>query len=115
MNILELKQIVDHYIENLDSYEKPEDITVLITLSESSMGPRASCSVKNCYIGFDWEKNQFRLEPDQPLTRKGNALYDPKPIKKLTFSGVTFNGCPKCRMKVTSDDFYCRYCGQRFK
>lgn len=115
MNLKELKEIVDFEIKNLREYEKPEDISVLITLSESSMGARASSSIKYIGMGFDWEHGQFRIEPSLSLVRKGNALTDVKPVVKDDFSGVKFWACPKCRLKVAKDDIFCRHCGQKLR
>ena len=63
MNLKELKNIVDFAIENLQHHQNPEEISVLITLSESSVGSRASSTIKYVGMGFDWEHGQFRIEP----------------------------------------------------
>lgn len=60
MNLLELKENVDFAIEQLHSYEKPKDIQVLITLSERSIGARASTRVIYAGLGIDWKHGQFR-------------------------------------------------------
>ena len=114
MDLLELKTIIDSTIENL-RYEKPENISVLITLSESSIGPRASSSVKYASLGFDWEHNQFRLQPRKPLVTKGNSLTDVKNITCKQFEGRNYYFCPRCQQKISKNDSFCRYCSQKLK
>lgn len=115
MNLEELKYIVDRTIEHLHDYENPKEIPVLITLSENSIGSRASCEVSFVGMGFDWEHGQFRIEPSKSLVRKGNAPTDTKKIIRHEFGGQKFWACPKCVMKVAKDDGYCRHCGQRLR
>lgn len=76
MNLKELKT----YIDNIyNSCRNPENISILITLCEGSIGPRASAGVKNMHLGFDWEHGQFRIEPEIPLVRKDK----PKSSRKI--------------------------------
>lgn len=72
MNLLELKNQVDFAIDNLHSSDNPEEIPVLITLSEPSLGARNSIGVKYVSIGVDWERNQFRILPETELVRRIN-------------------------------------------
>ena len=114
MNLEELKSVVDGTIEHL--YNKAaKDVPVLITLSESSMGARSSCVAKYAGLGFDWEHGQFRIEPNNPLVSKGNRLDDVKSIIKRDFNGRCQYCCPKCLQKISKNDIYCRYCGQKIK
>jgi hypothetical protein len=63
MNLKELKFIIDFMVNGLNSYEKPEDIEVLINISEKSIGASASSKVQYAGMGIDWEHGQFRIEP----------------------------------------------------
>jgi hypothetical protein len=114
MNLKELKMIVDSTIENL-RFEKPENVQVLITLSEMSMGPRASIAVRTAYLGFDWEHNQFRIEPVKALVTKGNNLTDTKSAIFWQSKGRKYYFCPSCHQNVAKNDYYCRHCGQKLK
>ena len=114
MNLEELKNIVDETIKHLYR-EGPKDVPVLITISESSMGARASCSAKYGGMGFDWEQGQFRFEASEPLVRKGNSLKDVKSVIQIDFNGRNYYCCPKCMQKISKNDIYCRYCGQKVK
>jgi len=115
MNLKELKTVVDSEINNLHSYEKPEDIPVLVTLSETSIGSRAASGIKYAGMGFDWEQGQFRLEPVMKLVRKGNTLNDAKLIKCEQYDGRNYYFCPRCDQKISKDDKYCRHCSQMLK
>jgi len=115
MNLKELKSTIDFTIENLNDYQNPEEINVLITLEESSIGARASSGIKYVGMGFDWERGQFRIEPSKPLVKKGNALDDIKGITQFEFGGQKYWGCPRCLQKIKKDDCYCRYCGQKLR
>ena len=115
MNLEELKKIIDHTIENLIRYDKPNEIPVLITLSESSIGPRASSEIKQAGLGFDWESGEFRIQPSQALVNKGNKLTDPKSVECRSYEGRNYYFCPKCEQQINKNDIYCRYCSQKLK
>lgn len=115
MNLLDLKTNVDHIIRNLRSYEEPKDIEVLITLAESSVGSRAFARVNHVGMGFDWESGQLRIESEVPIVRQGNTFNDVKKINCEQFQGRNYYFCPRCESKISKDDKFCRYCGQRLK
>lgn len=115
MNLSELKSTVDFTIKHLQDHQKPEDINVLITLEENSVGARAYSGVRYVGMGFDWEHGQLRIEPTKKLISKENALTNVKSITKLEFGGRSYWGCPRCTQKIAKDDFYCRHCGQKLK
>jgi YHS domain-containing protein len=114
INLSELKRIVDYTIEHLD-YDKPEDIPVLITLKESSLGSRAASAVKYIGMGFDWESGQFRIEPVKELVTKGNSLTNVKTVVCRQYDGRNYYFCPRCQSKISRNDHYCRDCGQKLK
>jgi hypothetical protein len=114
LNLEEFKIIVDHTVDNLH-HKKANEVPVLITLSESSMGARASSNVKYANMGFDWEHGQFRIEPDISLVRKGNSLTDIKNVICRQYEGKNYYFCPRCQQKITKTDKYCRYCSQKLK
>ncbi|MFY9421518.1 MAG: zinc ribbon domain-containing protein [Bacilli bacterium] len=113
MNLKELKTIVDFTIENLQPHQKPEEIQVLITLSESSIGSRAASGISYIGMGFDWEHGQLRIEPSKKLVSKGNSLNDVKKVVQKEFEHRKYYVCPRCLQKIAKDDYYCRYCGQK--
>lgn len=115
MNLLELKENVDFAIEQLHSYEKPKDIQVLITLSERSIGARASTRVIYAGLGIDWKHRQFRIEPERKLVKIGNTFNDAKGIHCKQYDGRNYYFCPRCEGKISKSDKYCRYCGQKLK
>lgn len=112
MNLKELKETVD-FVFNRS--KNPEGSSVVITLSEPSIGSRAYSSVQGIYIGFDWETNQIRIEPSVDLVKKGNSLTDIRPIKfRKSFDKKNIvSACPNCDSRIAKTDCYCRYCGQR--
>lgn len=117
MNLKELKGTIDFTISTLHKYESPEDIPVLITLSEPSVGSRASSGVIYVGTGIDWEHGQLRIEPEQKLVRKGNAKTDVIPSYEHTpyGGGRKVFICKMCGCQVGKDDRYCKHCGQRLR
>lgn len=114
MNLLDLKHAVDFTIDHLH-HQNPKEINVVITLSESSMGARASSAVKYAGQGMDWEHGQFRLEPIKNLVTKGNNLTDVKSVVCRQYDGRNFYFCPRCNEKIAKKDNYCRGCSQKLK
>ncbi len=66
MNLKEFKNIID----TIEKRVCAEEIEVLITTSESTVGGRAYSRVKGITLGFDWERNQLRIEPNDKLIKK---------------------------------------------
>ena len=114
MNLKELKDNVDFYMENGHADEE-----VVITLDEPSVGSRASCKVACVFCGFDWERGQVRIEPENKLVNKGNSLHDEKEMHllKCIYDKITkiVCHCPSCDLKVDRQDKFCRRCGQKLK
>ena len=113
MTLAELKKIVDSYCE--DKYVNPDEVNVIITLEEMSMGPRAGTGVENIFMGFDWEHNQFRIQPKEKLVRYNKQRDIPKRIIYYKAQGTYC--CTTCQhpMKKTEakSNKYCPYCGQK--
>lgn len=108
MKLRDLKASIDSYI-GLGHEEDP----VLITLSQPSIGSRASCGIRGIYPGFDWEHGQMRIEPDKPIVTAGRSKDDMKPMAIYAYSAPRpFYNCPTCGKKVKKDDNYCSRCGQ---
>nr|WP_312985388.1 hypothetical protein [Clostridioides sp.] len=70
MNLKELKQAIDTIVESLPRNTTLEDISVMINLSQPSICCRASVGIKDIKMGFDWEHNQLRIDPDKPIILK---------------------------------------------
>ena len=115
MNLKELKNTIDFTIERLHDYEDLNEIPVLITLSDKSIGSRASSIITYAGMGIDWEHGQFRIEPAKHLVSKGNSLVDIKSIVCRPFDSRNYYYCPRCEGKASKDDKYCRHCSQRLK
>jgi len=113
MDLEELKTIVDDTISHLNTIDDAKDISVLITLSENSIGGRASCSIKYACLGFDWEHGQFRIEPTKNLVKMGNTITDTKEVITREYNGKKYYKCPRCEMIVAKKDKYCRACSQK--
>ena len=112
MKVEELKKIIDIYIEQ----GKGKD-DVVITLSNPSVGPRASTGISSIFPGFDWEQGQIRIEPKEKLITKDKDRDIPLPIKhreyNLTNKKRIVRTCPKCGGFVKVSNKYCPSCGQR--
>ena len=64
MKLKDLKYEIDFIYEQYKNYtEIPDDLDVVITTCEHSIGGRAKVDVCHASRGFDWEGNQFRIEP----------------------------------------------------
>jgi hypothetical protein len=107
LTLSELKIHVDEYVRVGHG-----DDVVLITLSQSSVGARASTAVSCIFPGFDWEHGQMRIEPEKPVCLRGRAKDDMMPIRMFAYSSPRpFYECP-CGTQVKKDSHYCQHCGQ---
>lgn len=109
------QELFDHLKWYLDEREVNPNTPVLITLSGSSIGSRASVGIQGLYTGIDWEQEQLRIEPQEKIFRNIKRMDTPVGITREISGGISFNACGKCRMKVAKDDTFCRHCGQRLK
>ena len=64
MKLKDLKHKIDFIYEQYKNHpEIPDNLDVVVTTSEHSIGGRAKVDVRYASRGFDWERNQFRIEP----------------------------------------------------
>lgn len=113
MVLSELKRQVDILCE-IGYGEK----SVLVTLSDKSIGARAAAGITNINVGFDWEQGQIRISTDKKI-----ISYDKDrdlPMSATKWDCDNGNGkirhlliCPKCDNRLKKDDRYCSNCGQR--
>ena len=112
MNLAELARIINLHMQ----FEtNPEEITVVITTHE----PHATCGARPCTgvasvgMGFDFEHNQFRINPEEDLM----CIKHDGPQKVWEWKDMFF--CPKCERKLSkrknSDIKFCSNCGQAVK
>lgn len=113
MTLNELKQAIEG--ARIFPHESPDEIEVIITLQEPSMGPRAGVSLKHAIMGFDWEAGQFRLQPEDALARKGRALGDAMEPGCRKMDGRMVHYCRNCGEQVLTRDNFCSRCGQKLK
>ena len=108
LTVKDLKDIIDRTNEN------DLDARIVITLDEPSIGSRAFTSIIMAHMGFDWENNQFRIEPKEPIARNKFSRDTPRDIRKWRDGYF----CPKCdgslMKKEVKESRYCRRCRQRF-
>ena len=116
MTLTELRDSVNHA---LDHWRDSDDPEVVITLSNPSVGPRASCGVIYAALGFDWEYGQFRIQPQENLRREGRTLEDPVEtyVHQYLYDKrkQTIHHCRNCGYVVKKDANFCQHCGQRIK
>ena len=118
MTLTELRDSVNHA---LDHWRNSDDPEVVITLSNPSVGPRASCGVLNATLGFDWEYGQFRIQPQENLRMEGRTLEDPTETYVVQYlydyrnKRHVIHYCRNCGNVVNKDVNFCQHCGQRIK
>lgn len=70
MKLKDLKHKIDFIYEQYKNRpEIPDNLDVVITTSECSIGGRAKVDVSAVHRGIDWEHNQFRIEPAYKLLK----------------------------------------------
>ncbi len=116
MNVTQLKTALD---EGLEKHFLTGEEKILITVSEPSVASRAGVEVKNCAAGFDWEKGQFRIEPEEELTRKSRDRDTPMEtwnVRYINDKGKrVVHHCRACEEEIEAGDKYCSRCGQAVK
>ena len=110
---MKVKQLYETLKFYLSSGAIEDDMDVVITLSDGSVGPRACVGIKSVNPGMDFEHNQFRIEPQEKLFINILRMESPVGTIKETFGGMSFTACGRCHEKVAKYDKYCRNCGQR--
>lgn len=112
MTLGELKRKVD---DAATSQNDPDTITVVVTLAEPHVGARAGVFVKCAMIGFDWEADQFRLSPSEPIVLAQNDRDTVRAPKEHGANGERGLFCENCGGEVSHTAIYCSRCGQRLK
>ena len=71
MNLKEFKDRVDFLYK---TERNPENVKVVITTYEGgTLGGRPYCNIGYLHMGFDWEHNQLRIEPENKLIKWGEG------------------------------------------
>lgn len=116
MNLAELKKSIDDYYKSVtENGTSPEDISVLINLSEPSIGPSASTEIESILLGFDWEANQLRIQPTKKIASLGKRLDDVSPCVQKPHRDTSLYWCPRCTNQVKEADNFCKSCGQKMR
>lgn len=75
MKLSDLKRVVDAIYEEvvngyrIDGVNNPDEVDVLITTEDLSIGRRGNVGIKAINLGFDWETGECRIEPTSPIIR----------------------------------------------
>ncbi len=69
MKLNELKEAVDHAVENcLRGHQNPESVTVYIPTYKVGTAGHIPCTgIRSARMGFDWEANSFLIQPAETL------------------------------------------------
>lgn len=114
MKLSELKDRVDWFAHT--RHDNPE--VVIDIENEISMGARPSVGVENANVGIDWEADQFRIEPKEPLARLGRTKDDARQTRLIQYTypdgkKTSVYKCPICEARLKKKFKYCPQCGQR--
>ncbi len=95
------------------------DNSVLVTLSEPSIGSRAATGITGIHSGIDWERGQVRISTEKKIISYGkdrDEVIEPR-REDYNIGSRTRHLfiCPKCENQLRKDDNYCSHCGQRVK
>lgn len=120
MNLAELKHAVDFMHSTVRSYEKPEDLGVVLVINEPSMGGRMAVNIDSVTRGFDWEEGRINIVASEKIVKKGNSKEDViAPYEKEYDYGngkkTMIRDCRMCGGQVKKDNRYCAHCGQKLK
>lgn len=71
MNLKEFKDRLDFiYKVAIGRNENIENLQVVVTTKDSSIGGRAKSNIKEVHRGIDWEHMQIRIETENDLIKK---------------------------------------------
>lgn len=107
MNLTELRDKCERYIDLGHASD-----TVVITLSQPSVGARAFTNVASFEPGFDFEKGQMRITPLLKVTADDKDRDEPLKPYRVHTSIRSVIKCPKCGSHLRNKDKYCAECGQ---
>jgi len=77
LNLFELQEAVNEAAKELKKFHgiAPEDVDVKISTLHPSNGHRGSVNVKCSYTGVDFEKGEFRIDPDEAVIAFDNFSF----------------------------------------
>lgn len=111
MNLAQLIGAVD--FAKHERYPERVDVVITTRLPYATVGQRAYTNVASVGMGFDWERNQFRIDPQEELM----CVIHNGSQKVLELDGTYF--CQKCQRMIgvrrNIDMNYCYHCGQAVK
>lgn len=114
MNLNTMKEHIDFLVDRGFG-----ENNVLITLSDNSIGGRASVGIDHISNGFDWESGQIRIEPSKKIisyeNNRDNVILPRKRIYEQNGRKYAILSCKKCENKLRKDDIFCSRCGQKCK
>ena len=101
---------------NSISEEEAENLTVVVTLNEPSIGATANAPLEGGFIGFDWDMGLFLLNSSKQICEKRNNAEMP-PVRKniRIINGTEIYRCPSCKIDIDGLDRFCKNCGQKFR
>lgn len=109
----DLQENVNDVVSHLQG-EKPEDIQVVISLKEPSIGTSAASPLSMAYKGFDWDSGRYILYAKDELIREhvSRDKVIPAVLRKYE-TDLYF--CQKCNCIVDEKDYFCKHCGQKMR
>ena len=114
MKLTELKDSIEFAMKH-----HPSDAEVVVSIdNERAVGARPFVNVSSAMVGIDWEANQFRIEPSEPVAKLGHTKDDQMTAWHNVYRYP--NGkethvykCPMCEEQLKPRYKYCTMCGQR--
>ena len=106
---------VKELIKNMSSRPMPsDDLSVVVRLTEPSVGYSACAYVIGSYKGIDWDKGKLFLNLDRNIMTYDKRMIERHPKNRdIVDNTIKIGDCPNCGHSLVETMNYCPECGQK--